>query len=46
MRNGGTNVSLSQDSYEVEFVSGSASVSVVFPRIKFPYPNCFMIFDF
>ena len=32
--------------YEANFASSSAPVFVVFPRIKFPYPNSFMIVDF
>ena len=37
-----TEGSLSKGAYKVKFVS----VPVAFPRIKFPYPNYFMIVDF
>ena len=33
--------SLPEAVYEVKFGSSSVSVSVVFPRIKFPHPNSF-----
>ena len=41
-----TENSMSTGVSEVTFVSSSVSVSVVFPRIKFPYPNFFIIVDF
>ena len=37
---------LPEGAYEVKFVSRSASVSVIFPRIKFPCHNSFVIIDF
>ena len=36
----------SADIYEVKLVSSSASVCIIFPKLKFPYPNSFMIVDF
>ena len=32
--------------YGLKFISSSASVSVLFPKIKFPYPISFMTVDF
>ena len=37
---------LSEGVYEVKFVSSSATMSVFFLRIKFPYLNSFKIIDF
>ena len=41
-----TKVLLFKGVYVVKFVFSSASLYVVFQRIKFPYPNYFMIVDF
>ena len=37
---------LPKDVCEVKLVSSLASMTVVFPRIKFPYHNSFMVVDF